>query len=319
MDDSKLATGEGRSTVTSTCIQNCAGGLKPQGGSPADADTEERTAENRRSLREMMRIGTWNVMTMNQGKLDIMKREREMERTGIELMGISEMRWTRMGHFMSDEYEVYYCGQETLRRNGMAFICTDEIQRCVMGFNPVSDRIATIRLQCKPVNMTVLQVYAPTSTAEDGDMEEFYEKVQHVVDEKPRGDVLYVIGDWNAKVGQDETNGTTGRFGQGVRNERGDQLVEFCSRNDFQIMNTFFKLHAWRLYTWRLPDQTTKNQIDYIIFETRWRNSVRRVTTLPGADCGTDHNLLIADVKIKLKRIKRAKQTLRYDVENIGL
>ena len=242
LDDSKLATGEGRSTVTSTCIQNGAGGLKPQGGSPADVDAEERTAENRRSLREKMRIGTWNVRTMNLGKLDIMKRE--MERTGVELMGISEMRWTGMGHFMSDDYEVYYCGQETLRRNGVAFICTDEIRRCVMGFNPVSDRIATIRLQCKPVNMTVLQVYAPTSTAEEGDMEEFYEKVQHVVDEIPRGDVLYVIGDWNAKVGQDETNGTTGRFGLGERNERGDQLVEFCSRNDFQIMNTFFKLHA---------------------------------------------------------------------------
>ena len=80
LDDSKLATGEGRSTVTSTCIQNGAGGLKPQGGSPADVDAEERTVENRRSLRERMRIGTWNVRTMNQGKLDIMKRE--MERTG---------------------------------------------------------------------------------------------------------------------------------------------------------------------------------------------------------------------------------------------
>ena len=84
-----------------------------------------------------------------------------------------------------------------------------------MEFNPVSDRIATIRLQCKPVNMTVLQVYALTSTAEEGEIEEFYEKVQHVVDELSRGDVLYVIGDWNAKVRQDETNGTTGRFGMG--------------------------------------------------------------------------------------------------------
>ena len=90
LDDSKLATGEGRSTVTSICTQNGAGGLKPQGGSLADVDAEERTAENRRSLRHRMRFGTWNVRTMNQGKLDIMKRE--MERTGVELMGISEMR-----------------------------------------------------------------------------------------------------------------------------------------------------------------------------------------------------------------------------------
>ena len=135
-----------------------------------------------------------------------------------------------------------------------------------MGFNPVSDRIATIRLQCKPVNMTVLQVYAPTSTAEEEEMDEFYEKVHSdIVDEIPRGGVLYVIGDWNAKVGQDETNGKTRRFGLGKRNERGDQLVEFCNRNDFQIMNTFYKLHTRRLYIWRSPDQTTTNQIDYII------------------------------------------------------
>ena len=97
--DSKLDTGERRSTVTSTCIQNGAGGLKP-----ADVDAEERTAENRRSLRERMRIGTWNVRTMNQGKLDIMTRG--MVRTGVGRMGISEMRWTGMGHLMSDEYEV---------------------------------------------------------------------------------------------------------------------------------------------------------------------------------------------------------------------
>ena len=86
-----------------------------------------------------MIIGTWNVRTMNQGKLDI--RTREMERTGVERMGISEMRWTGMGHFMPNEYEVYYCGQETLRRNGVAFICTDEILRCFMGFNPVPPKI----------------------------------------------------------------------------------------------------------------------------------------------------------------------------------
>ena len=78
---------------------------------------------------------------------------------------------------------------------------------------------------------------------------------------------LYVIGDWIAKVGQDGTNGTTGRFGLGERNERGDQLVEFCSRNDLQIMNNFFKLHARGLYTWRSPDQTNINQIDYIIMQ----------------------------------------------------
>ena len=136
-------------------------------------------------------------------------------------------------------------------------------------------------------------------------------RYSNVVDEIPRGDVLYVIGVWSAKVGQDETNGTTARFGLGERNERGDQLVEFCSRNDFQIMNTFFKLLARRLYTWRSPDQTTRNQIDYIIYKTRWRSSVRRVTTLPEADCGTDS---------RCQDQVKANQTSQTDTEeNIGL
>ena len=148
--------------------------------------------------------------------------------------------------------------------------------------------------------MTVLQVYALTSTAVEEEMEEFYERVQHVVYEIPRGDLWYVIGDWNATAWQDERKGTTAIFALGERNEQGNQLVEFFSRNDFQIMHTVFKLHARRLYTWRSPDQTTRNQIDYIICKTRWRSSVSRVIKLPGADCGPDHDLLIADVNIKL-------------------
>ena len=212
MDYCNLATGEGRSTVASTCIQNVVDGLKPQGGSPADVYAQERTAENRRTLKVRVIIGTWKVKLMNQDKLDITKREMEM--IGVDLLSISEMKWTGMGHFMSDAYEVYYCTHETLRWNGVAFICADETRRCVLGLNPVSDRIATIRLQYKPVNLTVLQVYAPSSTAEE-EMEKLYQKASHVVDEIRRGDVLYVIGDWNAKVGQDETTGTTGRFGLG--------------------------------------------------------------------------------------------------------
>ena len=95
-----------------------------------------------------MRIGIWNVRTMNQGKLYIMKRV--MEKTVVSLMGVSELRWTGMEHFMLDEYDVYYCGQEAMRRNGVAFICTDEIRRCVMGVNPLMqaskhDCLASIR------------------------------------------------------------------------------------------------------------------------------------------------------------------------------
>ena len=140
-----------------------------------------------------------------------------------------------MGYFKSDEHEIYYCRQDILKRNGVAFICNNKLRRCVMGFNPI--------------NITVVQIYAPTSSSEEKYLEYFYETVQSVIEQKPSGDSVYIIGDWNAKVGKDISNSITGNFGLWERNERDDQLVEFFSRNDLQIMNTFFKLNPRRLYT----------------------------------------------------------------------
>ena len=238
----------GYSIVTSKCNADDGGVLKPKERTSTENSATKMTEASHRIAKERMRIGTWNVRTMNNGNLEVIKRE--MARTDVDLLGISEMKWTRMGHFTSDEYEIYYSGQETLKRNGVAFICNNEIRRCVLGFNPVYDRIATLRIQCKPINITVVQIYAPTSSAEEEeDSDAFYDKVQSVLNQIPNGDILYIIGDWNAKVGKELSIDITGNFGFGKRNERGDQLVEFCSRNDLRIMNTFFKLHPRRLYT----------------------------------------------------------------------
>ena len=128
---------------------------------------------------------------------------------------------------------------------------------------------------------------------------------------------MYVIGDWNDKVGKQNTAAVTGSFGLGIRNERGDTMVDFCSRNSLVVMNTIFKQHSRRLYTWKSPDKITRKKIDFILCKGRWKSSIKRVTTIPGADCGTDHNLLIAIVKIKLKQTKRNKITQIYNLENI--
>ena len=127
-----------------------------------------------------------------------------------------------------------------------------------MGFNPVNDRITTIRIQCKPIKITVVQVYAPTSSSEEEYIYTFYDTVQYVIYQTRSEDSLYIIVEWNYKVGKDISNGITGNFGLGKINERGDQLVEFCSGNDLRIMNTFFKLHPRRFYTWRSLDKITR-------------------------------------------------------------
>ena len=114
-------------------------------------------------------------------------------------------------------------------------------------------------------------------------------------------DVLFIIEDWNAKLGSQETPGVTGKFGLGVQNEAGQRLIEFCQENALVIANTLFQQHKRGFYTWTSPDGQYQSQIDYIICSQRRRSSIQLAKTRLGADCGSDHELLIAKFRLKLK------------------
>ena len=188
---------------------------------------------------------------MNQGKLEAVKQE--MARVNIDILGISELKWTRMGDFNSDDHYIYYCGQESLRRNGVA-IMVNKVRNAVLGCNLKNDRMISVCLQGKPFNITVIQVYVPTSNAEETEVEWFYEDLQDLLELIPHKDVLFIIGDWNVKVGSQETSGVTGKFGFGMWNEAGQRLIEFCQENALVIANTLFQQHKRRLYTWTSPN-----------------------------------------------------------------
>ena len=153
----------------------------------------------------------------------------------------------------------------------------------------------------KPFNITVIQVYAPTSNAEEAEVEWFYEDLQDLLELTSPKDVLFIIGDWNAKVGSQETPGVTGKFGLGIQNEAGQRLKVFCQENALAIPDTLFQQHKSTLYTWTPADGQYRNQIDYILCSQRWRSSIQSTKTRPGADCGSDHELLIAKFRLKLK------------------
>ena len=123
-------------------------------------------------------------------------------------------------------------------------------------------------------NITVIQAYAPTSNSEEAEAERFYEDLQDLLELTPQKNVLFIIGDWNAKVGSQETPGVTGKFGLVIQNEAGQRLTEFCQENALVIANTLFQQHKRRLYTWTSPDGQHQNQIDYIICSQRWRSSI---------------------------------------------
>ena len=150
--------------------------------------------------------------------------------------------------------------------------------------------------------------YALTSNAEEAEVEWFYEYLQDLLVLTPPKDILFIIGDQNAKVGSQETPGLTGKFGLGVQNEAGQRLIEFCHENALVIANTLFQQPKGRLYTWTSPKDQHWNQIDYILCSQRWRSSIQSAKTRPGADCGSDHVafyiLQIRPATINSKRCK---------------
>ena len=130
---------------------------------------------------------------MNQGKLEVVKQE--MARVNIDIIGISELNWTGMGEFNSDDHYIYYCGQESLRRNGVAIVVNERVRNAVLGCNLKNNRMISVRLQGQPFNITVIQVNAPTSNAEEAEVEWFYEDLQDLLELTPQKDVLFSIGD----------------------------------------------------------------------------------------------------------------------------
>ena len=145
---------------------------------------------------------------MNHGKLEVVKQE--IARVTVDILEISKLRWTGMGEFNSEDHYIYYWGQESLRRNGVVIIVNKRVQNAVVGCNLKNDRMISVHFQGKPFSIMVIQVYAPTIDAEEDDVEQFYEDLQDLSELTPKKDVLFIIGDWNAKVGSQETPRVTG-------------------------------------------------------------------------------------------------------------
>ena len=134
--------------------------------------------------KEQYCLGTWNVRSMNQGKLEVVKQE--MARVNVDILGISKLNWTGMGEFNSDNHDSYYCGQEPLPSNRVAIIVHKRVQKAVLGCNLKNDRMNSVHFQGKPCTLTVVQIYAPTSNAEEAELEWFYEDLQDLLELTPK-------------------------------------------------------------------------------------------------------------------------------------
>ena len=156
---------------------------------------------------------------MNQGKLDIVKQE--IARLNIDFLTTNELKWMGTGKFNSDDHYIYYCGQESLNRNGVVLIANKRVQNAVLECNLKNERMILSCFQSKPFNIRVIQVCAPTTNDKEAEVEWFYEDLQDLLELTAKKGVLFIIGDWKTKVESQEISGVTGKFGPGVQNEVG--------------------------------------------------------------------------------------------------
>lgn len=230
-------------------------------------------------------------------------------------LGLSEVRWPDSGEFITNEgFSLIYSGKKIgePKSNGVGILMTKETRKALKGWEPISDRIIVARFRTNARHLTCLQCYAPTEPSDLADKETFYSQLQNAFSSIPKGDITIVMGDVNAKVGSDNANyeKIMGKHGLGRRNENGDLFVDFCATNNLSIGGTLFPHREIHKITWVSPDQQTKNQVDHITICQKWRSSLLDVRNRRGADVGSDHHLLVGEIRTKLTSVKnRSKKS----------
>ena len=227
----------------------------------------------------------------------------EARRLRLDILGVADVGWNGVDKIKVGDYE--FVNSASGNHTGVGILMTEEVAKCLMGYWAVSSRVIVVKIKASPFNITVIQVYAPTSDHSDEEIEEFYEQLDTAKRQAGSQEIVIVMGDLNAKVGRGPSGSTVGPFGLGVRNERGERLAEWCEVNEQVLCNTWFRHHRRHLWTWSSPGDRYRNQIDYVTINKRFRNSITQARTYPGADCASDHVPVVVDMKMRLKRLKR--------------
>ena len=262
------------------------------------------------STRTTITIGAWNIQTMYEaGKTAQVAAE--MRRYNITLLGLSETRWLQAGktRLATGELLLYsgYEEEDAAHEEGVAIMLSKEAQRALIGWEAHGPRMitASFRTKKKNISMNVIQCYAPTNDHDDESKEIFYNQLQAVLDTLKDKDVNILMGDLNAKVGSDNQGyeEVMGQHALGEMNDNGERLANLCGLNSLVIGGSIFPHKRIHKATWVSPDHTTENQIDHICISKKFRRSLQDVRVKRGADAATDHHLVTAKVKLKLKRI----------------
>ncbi|CAF1329573.1 unnamed protein product [Adineta ricciae] len=264
--------------------------------------TAHKPISNKLKLaKNVFTIGTWNVRTL------------------YDIVGISEVRWTDKGETANGDF--IWSGENSAHMRGVGMLLSTRARKVLIGYNPINSKLITARFMAIPFNITVINVYAPTSEASNDDIETFYDDLEDTILKTPKKDILIITGDSSAKVGDDNAGWehAMGKHGYGKRNERGEQLLEFATSHNLFICNTAFQQKPNRKWTWESPDGIHKNMIDLILIQKRWKSSVINCRTFQGADISSDHSLVLCNIKLKLKSVPtKLKQNPRLNTQQLS-
>lgn len=207
--------------------------------------------------RQMAKMATWNVRgLLHPDKL--LQVEKELSTSNITIVELSETHYKNTGHFTSQSGNtICFSGNDNLNHNGVGFWISKTINKSILGYNPISDRMIILKINAKPMIVNMIQIYAPTSTSDNDVMESFYKDLEGALATLPNREIVIIMGDFNFKVGSTlddkHLRAIIGRHGLGERNERGERFIQFCLDNNYTIANTMFAQHLRRLYTWTSP------------------------------------------------------------------
>ena len=245
-----------------------------------------------------------------------------MQRNGISILGVNEMRWNSCGRLRIATGEtVLYSGMDEGENHerGVGFILSKEAAQCLLEWELSFERIIRARFNSRWQQVTILQCYAPTNEATEEAKDDFYDQLQMVLEQVPCRDVI-ITGDMNAKVGMDNTGREVmGKHGaRAEMNENGERWADFCQANELVFSGMLFPRKEWHKQTWRSPDGVIVNQIDHLAFSRRWRSSLQDGFVLHGADVGSDHHLLMAKFRLKIAKVRKGESgRVRFEVSKL--
>ena len=262
-----------------------------------------------------LRIATWNVRTLNgESKLDeLCSAAREYH---LDAIAVTETHLIDKFESKVGGYTFFNSGETTIKRNGVGLLLSPLLADNLASLEQHSSRIITARIYMRHVNLSIICCYAPTNEASDTAKNTFYRKLEKIIKDTPRHDVKLLLGDFNAKLSNDN-HGFQGILGQhslhSATNDNGERLLELCMSHNLTIGSTMFPHKDIHKYTWTHPNGVVRNQIDHVCISRTWSKSLLDVRTQRGANIGSDHELVLSKLQLKLSRNSRSKPTKRYN------